>query len=374
MHSPSHASPPLLLLLVFVCSLCPASMGRTPPRPPPRQPQSRTSSRWRPRSTTTARPKLPSEPISPEFGPKSTEGREIPTDFGSLTYGFVLRNGEDLPPPFDFSIRDGRIWLNGEAICEVDDADAPAADLPFDRWQEVGETPLLARYRVALADYGLLVLEPGEKPCLVDRPDSLDALVVLVGNASADQKLRELEELMSDGARGVDWASVVATLTPSPGLNKRLDLAVSCVESMTGQRRTGRRVLLVSGLCLTILALGGLFLFRPAFRDPLPVGEVASRTALVCVGLLAALNLYDLVATMQTCVPGGVIELNPLAKRMLGTPLLLPLSKLGAVGGGCAIIWRFRQRRVAVVGAWWLSMAYTVVVFHWTVCQYVLLV
>ncbi|MBT7163706.1 MAG: hypothetical protein HN849_02850 [Victivallales bacterium] len=377
MNSNSCTSTAVLPLMACLCLFCHISAGRDPLRPSLRRhsrPRSPTVRRWAPRSTGRTGTELPPQPNNPELDYTFDGELQIPTEFGAITYGFVLRNGEELPPPFDFDVSDGSIWLNGQAICAVDDATAPRPDLPFDRWQEVGETPLLASIRVALADHGLLVLESGAKPCVVEGPGALSALLVLSGGASVEQKLGKLGGIASDGAKQVDWASVVETFTPSSTFSERLDTAALYHESLTGQKRMGRQMLLVGGLLLTVLALGGLFHFRPVPQDQLVVKEVASRTALVCVALLMTLNLYDLVATVYTCVPGGVTELNPVARKMLRTPLLLSLSKLVAVGGGCAAIWWFRQQRVASMAVWWLSLAYTVVVFHWTVCQYILLV
>lgn len=310
--------------------------------------------------------------------PRFAAGRDQPWQeeeptYGPVQSGFVILDGKDLEPPFDFTVKDQQIWLNDQAICPTDDLAAVGSDLPIAAWEGLGQTPLVANCRGVLACDGMLVIVSGQTPSILDSAEAVDALEILLASASSARKVRKLEKLASTGTLPVPWAAVVETFQASPTLAKRLDNAAFSLEVTTDRKRLARRMLLYTGLLLTIVALGALVLLRPV-PGLATVGGVVSRTVLVCVVLLVLLNLYDLAATLLNCAPGGVTELNPIAREMLRKPLLVSCGKLAAVGIGCAAMWRYRYQRVTVMAAWWLGMAYTVLVFHWTVCQYILLV
>jgi hypothetical protein len=71
------------------------------------------------------------------------------------------------------------------------------------------------------------------------------------------------------------------------------------------------------------------------------------------VGIILVLSLADLLLTLTYVLHIGLIEDNPLARRVIetGGPALLIFWKLASVGFAAGVLLRFRTRRVAEIGA-----------------------
>jgi hypothetical protein len=286
--------------------------------------------------------------------------------------GFVIINGKEIEPPFEMARKDGKILVNGHEICKA--TAKPARQPPgpgMGPWAMGGQSPPVEEVFTTLLDGGMVIVVDRSHYILA-ADAAAKAVEILISERSRKSKLKKLGKLPGNAAN-VPWASLVDTFQPSAGLEERLDRAAAVVHATSGCYRRLRRTLLIIGLALAILALGFLVLYRPASHGQMRPPALLSRTVLVSILLLIAMNIYDLVATMQSCIPGGVMEMNRLAHPLIRTPLMICAAKLGAVGAGCLAIWWFREHKIASFAAWWLGLAYTVLTFHWAVCQYILL-
>ena len=78
------------------------------------------------------------------------------------------------------------------------------------------------------------------------------------------------------------------------------------------------------------------------------------------------LNLLDAVLTTFWLSAGAATEANPAMSVLLehGGFVLFVVAKLGLVSLGCALLWRQRQRGIAVVGVFLLFTVYYAVMLH----------
>lgn len=76
-------------------------------------------------------------------------------------------------------------------------------------------------------------------------------------------------------------------------------------------------------------------------------------------------SLIDAVLTMAVVLAGLAIEANPLMAALLHHgPIWFVLGKTALVGGGVAVLWRFRRRPLALPGAAFACGCYAVVLVH----------
>ncbi len=74
---------------------------------------------------------------------------------------------------------------------------------------------------------------------------------------------------------------------------------------------------------------------------------------------ILVLNLIDAVATMVWVGTGRAQEANPLMAGLLdSSPLAFMLVKLALVSGGVVVLWRFRDRALALAGTLAVFLAY----------------
>jgi hypothetical protein len=90
----------------------------------------------------------------------------------------------------------------------------------------------------------------------------------------------------------------------------------------------------------------------------------------ICIVLgIWLLNGFDLTFTILTFEQGMLHEENPVARYILqyGTPSVV-LFKIGLVLIGSYPLLRFRQKRVAELGAFTILAAYALLSVHWSFC------
>ena len=77
------------------------------------------------------------------------------------------------------------------------------------------------------------------------------------------------------------------------------------------------------------------------------------------------LNLLDAVFTLLWVGAGLAEEANPLMEELVtGHPVLFTLTKLGLVGAGSWLLWRWRTRPLAVVAIFVAFVSYYAVLAH----------
>lgn len=94
-------------------------------------------------------------------------------------------------------------------------------------------------------------------------------------------------------------------------------------------------------------------------------GDRRARRVVLLVILLWMLNLFDLIFTLLAVRLGSFVELNPLARPLLHTPLGLSAFKLAMLTFTSFIFLVCRRRVLTEVGCWVLSVVYTCLGVFW---------
>ncbi|MBW2732754.1 MAG: hypothetical protein JRH20_10215 [Deltaproteobacteria bacterium] len=83
------------------------------------------------------------------------------------------------------------------------------------------------------------------------------------------------------------------------------------------------------------------------------------------LALTLILNLLDGMFTLFAVKAGLAIEANPLMADLLAqSPMQFMLSKLALVSGGIFLLWRLRERKLAVVGSVCSFSVYCLIFFY----------
>ncbi|MDJ0807350.1 MAG: DUF5658 family protein [Gammaproteobacteria bacterium] len=82
--------------------------------------------------------------------------------------------------------------------------------------------------------------------------------------------------------------------------------------------------------------------------------------------VLILLNVLDGTLTIAWIETGRAVEINPLMNMLIGVhPLLFMVIKILLVGLGAMLLWRFRDRAVALVSLYLCIAVYSVLmVYH----------
>ena len=97
----------------------------------------------------------------------------------------------------------------------------------------------------------------------------------------------------------------------------------------------------------------------------------ASRShRVICVlAGLWLINLFDLMLTVLAHAQGVLDESNPVARYILPFgPTALAAFKIALVGGGSAVLFRYRRRLIAEVTSISMFLVYACVAVRWKLC------
>lgn len=82
---------------------------------------------------------------------------------------------------------------------------------------------------------------------------------------------------------------------------------------------------------------------------------------------IVAVSLADLYLTILYTTTTGMVEINPLARGVMGfgSPALLAAWKIGLIALTAAILVVTRKTRTGEIGAWLGCLVLTLLAFHW---------
>ena len=94
---------------------------------------------------------------------------------------------------------------------------------------------------------------------------------------------------------------------------------------------------------------------------------VRTRWAGLLIGLVLLMNLIDATLTIMVVGAGIAVESNPLLAGLLEAgPVYFIMLKAVLVGGGCFLLWRYRQNELAQIGAYITFVTYwSLVLWFW---------
>jgi len=90
-----------------------------------------------------------------------------------------------------------------------------------------------------------------------------------------------------------------------------------------------------------------------------------ARRVLLLLLCLWVLNIFDLALTILASRIGHFEELNPLARRLLYSPLALAAYKLALLTFTSAVFFVFQRHWLTEVGCWCLATVYTALAGLW---------
>ncbi len=101
--------------------------------------------------------------------------------------------------------------------------------------------------------------------------------------------------------------------------------------------------------------------------EALRASEPRTRRIAILLLAIAAMSAFDLLFTLTYLQGVGMVELNPVARKVMehGSPTLLTAWKVGIVGGACLVIFLGRRARVTEIGTWFACLALMALTIHW---------
>lgn len=120
------------------------------------------------------------------------------------------------------------------------------------------------------------------------------------------------------------------------------------------------------GMVVGVVALGHLLRW-PRKEDELEPGSQTVRAVEIALWLMLGMALIDLAWTVLATQAGVMKEVNPVAEKLVSSPLQLAIFKTFATGIGFGIFYLWRQRRQIQVATWWMCLVCVLVTFRWII-------
>lgn len=120
------------------------------------------------------------------------------------------------------------------------------------------------------------------------------------------------------------------------------------------------------GMIVGVVALGHLLRW-PRKGDLAEAGSETVRAVEIALWLMMGMALIDLVWTILASQAGMMREVNPLAEKLVDSPLQLSIFKTFATAVGFGIFYLWRQRQQIQVATWWMCLVCVLVTFRWII-------
>lgn len=301
-----------------------------------------------------------------------------------IAAGFLILDGQYVPPPYRISEQGHRIWIND---CEL---------LPSRRQREAdseeqesfggmpGPAPRRLRLERELAQGMLLVLAADGTFIEYPQASAFEILSLLCSTQSRDEQLVHLLQ-SGQGFDSLRWARVLDRFQPNDELRSRMEAMAAELQQQysgieivhDGSSRTPIYVLTVVGMILVVLSFGVVLSFRPhagagSWRE-LDHSEAAVGLVARCIILTVALSSFDLLCTLLAQGTGKFMEINPMADALLSSPQVLIGFKLAMTAIAGLILWRLRYYRGTQIASWWICLLLTVLTVRWVAVESLLM-
>ncbi len=312
--------------------------------------------------------------------------------------GFVIVEGEYLPPPYALRQEGDRFFVNDRFI---------PTGIPGQGSRERGGgrrgsgrgprgsgrgprpprhqtwAPSLDRMERRLSEGELLIVLDDRWAVWADSDKAIEILSVLLSDETNIGKVNGLVNAQVFWIRNEQLAGLVETFEPTTELADRVRPIVEAnrkraAEDLAQSERIVARSYLNSpsvryavtlvAMGLVVVAFGTLLSHHPKkgarWRD---VDQNGDDVGMVKrnVTLLILLGVFDLVCTTLAEQAGGFMELNPLGGGMVSDPLALAVFKITTLVGACGILLLLRKYRGAQLASWWMCLVVTVVALRW---------
>jgi hypothetical protein len=115
-------------------------------------------------------------------------------------------------------------------------------------------------------------------------------------------------------------------------------------------------------------AAGHLLTSWPSLGAAGEDAEIAARRTRIVwrsMAFVLVFSALDLVWTILASRAGTMHEMNPVAGRFIGDPMLLSYFKVLATGAGIVLLLGLRRHHVAQSASLWLCLVCTLLTFRW---------
>ena len=242
----------------------------------------------------------------------------------------------------------------------------------------------LLRMEHHLRNEGLLIIPERGETLLIPVGRAVAILDVLMSDESIDVKIQTLREAEPSILTADQWAPLVERFEGTEALRGRVAeirenlaaIEAEFADEASWDCRFPYAGGTIIGFALAVWALGTLLGARGPTRldgSDLVQSPVSSRQVVRLVVLILVLGLYDLVCTLSAQHLGGLWELNPFARSVIGHSALITVLKVAmTVGAGAVLVLR-RHCRLAQTATWWVGVVYTVLILRWATCTSILM-
>jgi hypothetical protein len=316
----------------------------------------------------------------------------LPTDRGGesadspvTSSGYVIWDGQYLPPPYEITVEADEIFLNGRLLPPIsaDSMKVRRGQGPRSR-MATNSMPTSHTYQATLQRGlqrdGLLLVDSNQAHLMraLEAEYVLDVLLAETDLEVAAKLLMSYFGGADSPGFNVDWKHVAHSFVPTNELRDRRpvqppppDAEFAATDSMISTR-TIQYGMTVMGMALGVLGFGMILQHRPHIHlrgaSNRIDGEGEGFQMLPCyVLLLVILAGFDLACTLFASGSGGLFELNPLGNSLLNKPLSLMGVKLSATFVSAGILFRLRPYRIAQAASWWLCLVFVMLTLRWVV-------
>ncbi len=286
--------------------------------------------------------------------------------------GFIILEGEYLELPYTFEGRRNDLRLNGISL--VDNG----VNLEMYQGDWVSAANELASW---LGENNTLVLSRSLPPALLPRAHAgFDLLRLLhddglISKAETPELFNWLEMCEADIST---WQTVHASFRGSGEFSQRYDQEYQLfVTQYEGSEASSMRLrweqrlaypLTITAMILIVISIGHLLSYRPQDLSE-PIASLlrtnVDRVIRFNLGLVALFSVLDLMWTLLSNSAGTMAEINPIAKPLMDSPLLLTGFKLTLTAIAVGLLYQLRRWPIARSASWWACLVLTLVTARW---------
>jgi hypothetical protein len=282
--------------------------------------------------------------------------------------GYVIADGQYLPPPYIIQVRGRDVILSGLLVHVVDGAARPGGSRQYGGATVTDRALDIQRW---LKEGNLLFLRDQRLVWVNARAQAHWLLRTLDTDDPPDFKLDQIEADSNVPVDRAFWTDTIREFQPSTALRERLDAEISeplSQRTLAAPPAALMYALNVGGMALVVLAFGALLGHQPPracqCQTCAQCGD-GSTFLIRNVALIVVLSAFDLGCTVLGTANGVMAELNPMAGSMIHSPVLLSAFKLTATLAGAGILIHLRRNRRAQVASWWVCLVCSLLAFRW---------
>lgn len=347
------------LAVLFTChALCAQ-------QPPPRSASGRLAAQETPR------------PASGSWETASSAG-ELPP----VSTGFLIYNGEYVPPPYSLEQQGENLLINGRTIAPQWWIRAKRSQVRIPSGTQAAAV-LGRRVAQQLQENAAIIVVEDKVAGVVGKGTVFTMLDVLLSADPDHERQSRLSQQRIAWLSETDWQTIFTRFKPTDELRQRVGPELERYRQTLSEDEAKHRSVIenqwrhwpavryagtVAAMLLSVIAVGNLLTHRPPtkarWRELDTQGDGVSMLAWN-VALVFLFGIVDLGLTLLAQQAGGMLELNPLGNKLSGTPLLLVLLKVASLVTACSILLALRRYRGAQVASWWLCLLGAMLMFRW---------